>query len=288
MYILAIDPGVMNLAVAVVELKSQLPPEAVRTMSLALLCEHTRLAHWQRIDLSAGVRNATHAQLCAELIRQMDAMSWLYSKATAVGIEHQMATNHDANAVQNYALSYFMCRYPGIHVQLIRPLWKTQCLGPLSVEAGVPEHDLSVYSGRKKWSVATILRCRELWGETEAQLYRPPPLNWQFEPETWKVWDLAKPKQDDLADAAVMVLGWLVHSNGKLGSVVGGGGGGRVVRATTIPTTTPKKKNGPTRAQRRNAQSAFIEGAVVGAPTPQQKPAARKGHWQRRRKLVRQ
>ena len=287
MYILAIDPGVMNLAVAVVEANTieLCKSDASR---LSQLCAHTRLAHWQRIDLSAGLRNATHTQLCAELVRRLDLMAPLYAQCAAVGIEHQMASNHDANAVQNYALAYFMCRYPTMHVQLIRPLWKTLHLGPLSEDAGVPRHNLAVYSGRKKWSVATIGRCRELWNETPDQLYRPA-LNWQYQPETWKTWELCADKQDDLADAALMILGWLVHEKGNVVPLPK-----PAAKIRTASSAVRVVKQRPTPAQRRRAQASFVHGGQPGGhretPTPQiaqqTQPGKPKRKWSRR-KLVR-
>ena len=278
MYILAIDPGVMNLAIAVIELKAELPAEAIRTLDLPSLCGHTRLAHWQRIDLSAGTRNATHAQLCTELIKQLDLMAPLYSRCSAAGIEHQMASNHDANAIQNYALSYFMCRYPLMHVQLIRPLWKTQYLGPLSLDAGVPAHDLTTYGGRKKWSVATMLQCRVLWKEMPDDLCRPA-LNWQYQLETWNAWAQAS-KQDDLADAALMILGWLVHTKGRVVPAATT----TMIRRKPASTTSLVKQDAPTRAQRKRTQEAFIQaGTADGGVVSRLKKV-----WKtRRRKLVR-
>jgi hypothetical protein len=303
MYVLAIDPGIMNLALAVIEVKTNtdvLPTSSLT--SLASLCACTRLAYWDRIDLSGGIKNATHTQLCAKLIAEFDRMNYLFGRCQVIGIEHQMASNHDANAVQNYALSYFMCRYPNLHVQLIRPLWKTQYLGQLSIDSGVPAFDLDRYDQRKKWSVATVTRCRELWKEMPDDLYCYA-LNWQFQPRTWIRWAEATPKQDDLADSALMILGWLVHTKGKLVPDITKKSQSRRRAVTTTPSLIAEQKL--TRSQQIKVDNAFVSagtdnglvGRRVGKPVQlvqkvgdlvEDTKKKRYGYRGRRRKLVRQ
>lgn len=287
MYILAIDPGIMNLALAVVEVKDTLPPLTATTPTLASLCAHTRLAHWQRVDLSAGRRNASHAFLCAQLLLHLDSMAYLYSKCSAVGIEHQMATNHDANAVQNYALMYFKCRYPNIHVQLIRPLWKTLHLGALSFEAGVSQFNLDKYEHRKRWSVATITRCRELWKEMPMDLYCPEK-QWQFQPKTWIEWESAAPKQDDLADAALTVLGWIIHTKGQVVPTAPENIKAKVQRKLQTNFKPRAKPLAP--AQQRRIDAAWEGGGLNGngeGNEVAEKPE-RKNRFKRYRKFSRQ
>jgi len=269
MYVLAIDPGVMNLALAVIEIKRPFPPTTGFT--LASLCAHTRLAYWNRIDLSGGVKNATHTQLCKNLIVEFDKMTHLLHRVNAVGIEHQMTSNHDANAVQNYALSYFMCRYPNVHVQLIRPVWKTQYLSTLSNESGVPKFDLNKYEQRKKWSVCTISRCRELWKELPEDLY-DEDRHWLYRPLTWIKWEEARPKQDDLADSAIMIFGWIVHTKGELIPTAPTRKKG-VAMIKKPPSTQSLIKD----VQRTRSQQVKLDTAFVSAGTgsiPNDRPAS--------------
>lgn len=212
MRVLTIDPGIKHLSVAVIDLPEQ--ECFTPTITLKQLCQSSRLIYWNLIDITQGRKSVSQIDLCLCMITELDKISVLIRSCDSVGIEHQMSRNRATNAVQNQLVAYFHCRYLGKPIQMIMSAWKTKCLAVMAQAEGISSDKLDKYSGRKRWSIKLLEKCRELWHETEEELYRPG-LTWQYVLKTWSLWDNSN-KKDDLADTVAMAFGWWIQKHGKV------------------------------------------------------------------------
>ena len=212
MRVLAIDPGIKHLALAIVNFNGGYPA-LHSAFSFAQLSNIAQLEWWVNIDLVDGRKNVSRINLCAKLYTELEKLHTQIGRCTHICIEHQMSSNKNTTVIQNQLTMYFMCKHPTIPLHLVSPKHKQDYLAPLCTGVEININRLHTYSGRKKWGIQFVCQYRKLIKQTREDCLINDG-RWFVDYSTWRAWDRAE-KKDDLADSFLTALAFWMYYKGR-------------------------------------------------------------------------